>query len=301
MGEIQVYRKAQGADDNTYALVDEVADSVGSVIDTGVSNGDYTYQARWLQRASTPVNSTVQAGPPRYFAGNTDNPSIYNYYEYRPEGTLIDGSVKYPVYLFQHGLGEGSNSKPFSGMLTAGLPMVINAGYDIPMLMFAPQDGSWFVPSETDSFIEYLKTLPYVDPTRIYIGGLSGGWERAISYITESAAYADKIAACFGCSGSLNPYDSSNDITNMQNTPVWIFHGEADGTRNVGSSNNFKVQVDAEYGGGSQTKRSTFPGGGHNNTFWNNVFNQSYLNNVNWNGDPWDTDIYNWLLQFDNT
>lgn len=180
-----------------------------------------------------------------------------------------DSQKEYPLLIFLHGRGEqGDNLDrvqihgPFKKVAELGLPVIIVAPQ-------SPLDESWEADSLSPLVDHLLETLP-VDKTRVYLTGLSmggqGTWRLAMRRPEVFAA----IAPICG-------YGRPHHAELIRDTPVWIFHGEKDGTI---SRNESKRMAEALEKVGNQAKLTIYPNVGHNS--WTETYN--------------NPEFYEWLL-----
>ena len=166
---------------------------------------------------------------------------------------------------------KGGPANP-SLLLLTGLPEVINLGKEIPMIVASPQGIYTWTGSHValDAYVEFLKTNFRIDPSRIFLTGLSDG---GIGDFEYANFYPSKIKA-------MAPTSTwpTADIHNFLNIPVWAFMGDID---SKGSLITWISQLKAIGGNATYTE---YPGA-HTKAVWNTVYNGS-------RGD----DIYSWLL-----
>ena len=191
--------------------------------------------------------------------GSTDSPAGYD--EYLPPSYTATGAQS-PLLLFFHGYGETGDGTPeaISRLVAAGIPKYINVGgwpTDRPFVVLAPQhvedppgfdfsscDGAQFggscnmqvqhenrnvqpafctTPNEVRDFIDYAVTHYNVDPSRVYITGLSCGafgiWEYLGFYGGDN-----KVAAAVPIAGEGRPAFATASC-NLGDTPIWAFTG----------------------------------------------------------------------------
>lgn len=196
--------------------------------------------------------SLVQAQPPRHnikFNSLNDN-NINGFWEYLPRDYDIDINQSYPLLIFFHGYGD-SGSTPDSAtlakVLNAGTPRLITTGqfpesFNVDgkvykFIVISPQIKNGFddptrssnvAPSTVDAVIEYAKTAYRVDPSRVYICGLSMGGGIAWDYAGSSVAAANKLAAV-GIAAGASDIDTveSNNIA-ASGLPIMATHNTVD-------------------------------------------------------------------------
>jgi predicted esterase len=124
-----------------------------------------------------------------------------------------------------------------------------------------------------DAFVDYAIKNYQVDPNRIYMGGFSAGgyvsWEYAINY-------PNKVAAIIPMSGGVLPR-STNNICNAKNVSVWDFHSTIDKSVDVMEAKN-----------AVKTYNNCQPREKAKLTLFDNV------------GDPFEENIYTWIMKQNN-
>lgn len=196
--------------------------------------------------------SMVQAQPPRHnvkFNSLGDN-NINGFWEYLPRNYDIDINQKYPLLIFFHGYGD-SGSTPDSAtlnkVLNAGTPKLISTGqfpesFNVDgkvhkFIVISPQIKNGFddptrssnvAASTVDAIIEYAKTAYRVDPSRVYICGLSMGGGIAWDYAGSSVAAANKLAAIGVAAGATDIDTSESNNIAASGLPVMATHNTVD-------------------------------------------------------------------------
>lgn len=223
------------------------------------------------------------------------------FWEYLPPGYDPDRDPGYPMLVFLHGYGERGDD--LEAVLRHGPPMLIDRGRwpsARPFIVVSPQ-------SSRGSFnwdrlyiqIEYLKTRNHVDPESVYLTGLSYGAMSTFSYLKENGAAGRlNIAAAIPISGSTSHSTNPSVMCPAASVPVWAFHGSADGTRRPNGSILPVETVNNHCSPLVPWKVTIYDGVKHN--AWSRTYDLSGMNasNVSPDYDPFDEDIYEWLLQY---
>ncbi|GAF70929.1 unnamed protein product, partial [marine sediment metagenome] len=128
---------------------------------------------------------------------------------------------KPPMILFLHGAGERGSD--IEDVKRHGLPKEIEAGRELPFVTVSPQceEGAMWDADALGCLVDEVARAQDVDPTRIYVTGLSmggrGTWELAVRYPKRFAAIAP---VC----GWAHPLWARR----VRRMGVWVFHGALD-------------------------------------------------------------------------
>ena len=159
-------------------------------------------------------------------------PNDIDYFVYLPDEYYND-EKSYPLVLFLHGAGE--RGKNVDSIKKHGIPKRIEEGAHFPFITIAPQcrDGIWWSNRENINILEKLMNYSIldlkVDEKRIYGTGLSmGGFGILELALKVPSLFAAIVAICGGT--------ITNDLSGLENTPIWLFHGEKDDVIPVESS-----------------------------------------------------------------
>jgi len=219
--------------------------------------------------------------------GSTD--ANQGYYEYLPPGYENPGQ-EYPLLIFIHGLGEnGDGDSQLSRVLANGPPKLINNdswNEDLPFVILSPQRSSNGCTSSNQirDFINYALVNYNINPTRVYLTGLSCGGIASWNYLGKNTN--TQIAAMVPIAGNGNGA-FNNAGCDLGKTPIWAFHGDNDGTVGVGGTVNPINNILACPSPLEDVSMVIYPGVGHDS--WSRTYN---LNAGH--------DIYHWLLNFRN-
>lgn len=187
----------------------------------------------------------------------------------------FDPSVKYHLILYLHGYTDTTSwdFQWYREEFQSKFPTLVLT----PKCLVTYTDGwgnSWDM---TESYAMKMafraldSTLKYytIDTTRMHVCGTSMGGFGTFYLL---ARYPGKFASAYAICGGGNPASASL----LKNTPLWIFHGDADPTVPVSSSRNiFNALLEA---GSTQVRYTEYPGVQHNS--WENAGRESTL-------DPW--------------
>lgn len=198
---------------------------------------------------------------------DTKGGNISNYLLYIPDTYNSEKTYKWPVVIFLHGLGEMGSD--INVLRNSGLAEVVNGK---PFVMIAPQCLSgWWNPQYLDMVYKEVLASYHVDPSRVYLTGLSmggfGTWD-------WSSAHPEQFAAIIPICGG----GDVNRMPALKNMPAWVFHSADDPIVNV---ENSRVLVKALKALGSPVLYTEYPTGGHD------AWTRTYAN----------ADVYTWLLK----
>ena len=190
----------------------------------------------------------------------------------------VDESAKtedgFPLLLFLHGAGErGDNPE---AVKTHGPPKFCADPEQAKTWKFitvSPQVKSnrFWSPAQLRVLVDQICDKYPVDRSRIYVTGLSMGGFGTWGMVAHSA---DIVAAAAPLCGGY-PLEFAEKMTK---TPIWAFHGTADGAVKYEYSRNLVDKV-RELGNGD-VKFTTYPGAGHD------VWTRTYAN----------PKLYEWFL-----
>jgi predicted peptidase len=141
---------------------------------------------------------------------------------------------RYPLVIFLHGSGERGNDNVIT--LNHIAPLFLNESNrtKYPCFVLVPQcpaGENWTYPdwyqepkeplSSVVKLIDSLKSLPFIDASRIYITGLSMGGYGTWYLLTK---YPDKFAAAIPICGG----GDIHQVEKFKHVPIWDFHGTKD-------------------------------------------------------------------------
>jgi predicted peptidase len=201
-----------------------------------------------------------------------------------------DAKEKYPLVIFLHGAGErgDDNQKQLlHGMNDFGSDEIMGK---YPCFVIAPQcpagqrwvEVDWSAKAHTLpekpspalaatlNAVAALRQEFAIDTKRIYLTGLSmGGYGVWDALARRPELFAAAVPICGGGDPAL--------AKQMQNVPIWAFHGADDKAVPVERS---RQMIDALKAAGAQPKYTEYPGVGHNS------WTQTYA----------DPALYKWLF-----
>ena len=125
-----------------------------------------------------------------------------------------------PLLVFLH--GKSLSGTDMEKVKRYGVLTEIRKGRKIPAYVVAPQlpDGSWD-PDKVLELIRYMKAHYPIDPSRIYVCGMSMGGYGTLHF---AGKYPDELTAAVSICGGGNTADACR----LARVPLWIQHGDKD-------------------------------------------------------------------------
>lgn len=205
----------------------------------------------------------------------------------------FDSTKPYPVVVFLHGAFERGHDN--EAQLRIGGGFFLNNREKFPAIVIFPQCSEEYIWAEFDTQIDsatglakrwhfplhkkpsvpvqLLKMLldslsgkPYVDKSRIYVGGLSQGGMGVFDMV---ARYPGLFAAAFPICGA-GPVNTAKNFA--KKVACWIFHGDKDEIVPVYFSRDYFKRLQKL---GSDVKYTEYPGVHHDS--WNKAFAEPEL------------------------
>jgi predicted peptidase len=137
--------------------------------------------------------------------------------------------ARWPLVLFLHGAGERGND--LARVTIHGPPALVQRGTNFPFILVAPQcpeDQRWD-PTTLMALLEHLVRKLPVDPTRVYVTGLSmggyGTWKLGLMYPERFAAI---VPICGGGEWIDVRLAGRTRADALRTLAVWAFHGARD-------------------------------------------------------------------------
>ncbi len=185
---------------------------------------------------------------------NKEKSKTYPYLAYLPNGYKESIGKEWPLIIYLHGSScKGSN---LERLKKYGPPFYLDRGMQVDAIVISPQcpsNRNWVYGDWFESFYSEILAKYHVDPSRVYLTGMSlggfGTWNLA-------SRYPQYFAAIMPLCGGGKP-DMAESIKDL---PTWVFHGEKD--RRV-RLNRSEEMVEAMQEAGSRPKFSVLKGEGH--------------------------------------
>mgnify|MGYP002861091214 CR=1 FL=1 len=188
-----------------------------------------------------------------------------------PEGYDQKPDQRWPLVVFLHGAGERGDQVDL--VAKHGPPKRAAEGVALPFLLVSPQcpANEWWTEQPVLELIDHLEKTLRVDPSRIYLTGLSMGGYGTWHFATLAP---HRFAAIVPICGGGVPYK----MRWIQHLPVWVFHGAKDSVVPLEESSRLVEAL--QKGGNTKTKFTIDPEAGHDS------WTKAYADNA----------LYEWLL-----
>jgi len=201
-----------------------------------------------------------------------------------PPSLAEEPESQVPLVLFLHGAGERGTDNYYQ--VANNIDGLINAtqGSQFRSILLAPQvsdfpsAGGWNADSPFDRTMEIVGQVMQqypVDPTRVYITGLSMGGYGTWDYLAD---FPDFFAAAAPLAGG----GSTATANTIKDIPIWAFHGAQD---EVVSVNQSRRMINAIVQAGGAPLYTEIPTGHHD--IWPAVYGNQY-------------DLYEWMFAQQN-
>jgi len=232
--------------------------------------------------------------------GSTE--SHLGYVEHLPVNFGSDPQTVYPLIISNHGGGANADligGSPYSALSNMvegdSMGLVIKTyGWDddLPFIVLSPQRGEAANVSteRIKAFIDYAMKVYPIDPQRIYMTGWSQGAYTTFKYIVD---YPGTIAAAVPIAGGFLRTGVPANVCAATDVSVWAFHGDSDAVVDASKSREAISAI-------STCPRTPAPrytqivGGNH--FIHGSVFTQSVRGQGDASYDPYNENIYQWLL-----
>jgi predicted peptidase len=226
--------------------------------------------------------------------------NLLGFYEYLPRFYKAT-ETRHPVIIFMHGQGEMGNGTPsqITRVLRNGPPKLINLGqwpdsFTVNTLkhrplVISPQFVGWPRVQDVDTLINYLIANYWVDPSRIYLTGLSMGGAPTWEYVGWTNASARRIAAIVPICGASWPEPIRATTMAANNVPVWATHNNGDPVAPVFYTNDYVARINAApLPPTPLAKKTIFNSNSHD--AWTVTYNPTFKEN--------GLNVYEWMLQY---
>ncbi|HUQ66068.1 MAG TPA: PHB depolymerase family esterase [Flavitalea sp.] len=227
--------------------------------------------------------------------------NIHGYYKALP-ARYFESNEKYPVIIWLHGGGQyGNGNSDLPIELQEGIPKLINekkfpASFTVndekfSFIVIAPQLVKKIFNPEMETLVTYVKNTFRVDPSRIYLAGMSLGGRMCSEY----AAYKPNEIAALVAMAGLPPIDEelTGKCSAMSEAqlPVWQFHNKDDSAWYYSEASRY-IEVFNGLNPVIPPKFTTFEVGEArlHHDCWTRTTDPNYRED--------DKNIYEWMLQY---
>lgn len=234
----------------------------------------------------------------------TINSNCGGFYEYLPQG--YNTGQLYPLMIYLHGDGDRGNGSQadLAKLLEDGPTKYINTGafpnsftvngQSFKFILISPQFILWPNPNDIEAVMDYVLAHYPVDRRRIYITGMSMGGGVTWDYAGQNNEFTKKIAAIVPVCGASSPNNAVAGRIARENLPVWATHNQGDNVVPVGNTDGYVNLINTSSNPPSPlAKKTIFPVSGHD--AWTTTYDPA------WTGDTMNTNIYQWMLQFERS
>jgi len=173
------------------------------------------------QPPSPPLPEGVQTAQPAPAEGG------YPYLVFVSRGYAADDTQRWPLIIFLHGSGERGNN--IEAVKHNGPPKIIAQHSGSPFILVSPQleaasdeDRRWDT-AKLDRLLAAVRKRYRVDPSRIYLTGLSLGGYATWAWALRRPEIFAAIVPVAGLSE-----DTDLDPCVLKDMPIWAFHGDQD-------------------------------------------------------------------------
>lgn len=199
---------------------------------------------------------------------------------YLPQGYEEQPNQKWPLVLFLHGAGERGDDLKL--VARHGPPKLVASGKHFPFILVAPQcpAGRFWNPAELIVLLDQVQAEYRIDPTRVYVTGLSMGGFATWSLVTMyPERFAAAVPICGGGVAAPVYLAGGKWAQELRRIPIWAFHGAKDPLVPVAESERM---IEAFRSIGNQNVRLTvYPEAEHDS--WTVTYDNE--------------EVYRWLLQ----
>lgn len=221
----------------------------------------------------------------------------YGFALYTPSAYTNNHETGFPLLIYLHGGGgrgsgntEASFNKVVFGITPPNLIKENRWNPPAPFIVASPQSSGLWQPERLHGFIGYLIENMNVDPSRIYMTGLSMGGRGTFDYVTQfgSRSYTAAVVPIAG-------WSTINEGRPFREVPLWAFHGDADNVINVTGSINMVTAINNN-SPATRAKLTIFPEVNHFS--WQRVYDNSGIGTAHSSYDAYNQSIYEWMLQY---
>jgi pimeloyl-ACP methyl ester carboxylesterase len=241
------------------------------------------------------ANDVLETSPPVHTPRQIAiNSNVSGFYESLPARYRLT-TKRYPLIVFIHGIGELGTG--LSRLNCCGLPkhlynktfpakFLVNGVY-YSFIVISPQFRVRPSAGQIQSVVNYAKNHYRVDPTRVYVTGLSMGGGSTWDF---SAVYGQNAAAIVPVCGGTKPTTTLASKVASKNLPIWTISSAADRVVPLQWARDWISWIDARNTAyASKTKLTVYTYESHNGT-WARAFNPTSRTD--------GKNIYEWMLMY---
>lgn len=220
---------------------------------------------------------TVQQ--PKSFEKTVSRTLAARYLLFLPQGYEQDTSRTWPLILFLHGAGERGDDLWL--VAKHGPPKVVREQPDFPFILVSPQcpAGQRWSDEVLLALLDEVLAAHRVDPTRVYLTGLSmggyGTWSLGLAHPERFAAI---VPICGGGDPIRVMLGDPARAQALRSLPVWAFHGAKDPVVRLEESERMVAAL--KRAGNPHVKLTVYPEAQHDS--WTDTYN--------------NPELYRWLL-----
>ena len=192
-----------------------------------------------------------QTQTPVYLSTSISSANSKGFYQCLP-ADYNSSTKNYPLIIWVHGAGQvgQGNATDLPKVLEWGVPKIISEGgfpanftvgdSSFSFVIISPQFIAWPSGANVLGILNYAMSNYRIDPTRVYLMGISAGGGAAWEFASVSTSNSNKLAAMISFCGAFAPTQTLANRIAASNLPVWAFHNTNDGTVPVAYSRDWK-------------------------------------------------------------
>lgn len=210
--------------------------------------------------AQQPEGDSVQQV--KTFSKRVSRAISLDYLLFLPKAYETKPDQKWPLILFLHGAGERGTNVWL--VATHGPPKIVKSQPDFPFIVVSPQcaTGRTWSDDALLALLTDIQTRYNVDPTRVYLTGLSmggfGTWSLGLTHPEKFAAIAP---ICGGGDPLKALLPNPRKAAALKSLPVWAFHGAKDSV--VKLSETERMVNALKEAGCTDVQLTVYPEAGH--------------------------------------
>ena len=231
-------------------------------------------------QTTSPPPTAVRPGTQeaRSFRASVTTEAAYAYQLFVPKDPAAAPGHTWPLLVFLHGAGERGTD--IAKVTVHGPPRIVASRPDFPFVVASPQcpDHAFWDPAQLDLFLDHLLATYPVDPSRVYLTGLSMGGNGSWAWATRSPHRFAAVAPICGWADPVRVWLASGPRREaLSRLPIWAFHGAKD---NVVPLEGSQAMVAAFERIGNKPRLTIDPEAGHDS----------------WTAAYANTALYDWFL-----